>query len=121
MYEEVVRFLFGTAAAVLIPTVIPLFFRWLGRSNQKELEKNFGKEHVTLRLPWPFFWVGVLSTIVSSIIVIGIVKTTEKTKLLILILIVIMALLAAMGVFMVSSYFTWKICQNSSESMKMCQ
>lgn len=46
--------------SALIPIIIGFLFSFVDKENSKEIEKNLTKEHIVIRLPKAYMWVGCL-------------------------------------------------------------
>lgn len=94
-------------STILIIVVIRIIIYMIQKNNEKEAEKNSGKEHITLRLPRVYLWAGVFGILVFSTLLILMVLFPNDTASLWVYVVFIFFIL--LGVFIVLGAQFWKI------------
>lgn len=91
-------------SAVLIPIVISLLFSSIGKKNDEETIKNLTKEHIVIRYPKVYLWVGIIDIFLFAFLMV--LTIWWPTYIWVWVLLSFFLLL---GVYVVFVSLCWKI------------
>jgi magnesium-transporting ATPase (P-type) len=97
--------IFRALAVAVIPAILGIITSSIYKHNSDELMKNLKKEHIVIRLPKAYRWIGVTDTIFSCFLVFMMHLTKQDALWADLLGFVFLL----MGIFIVTITFTWKI------------
>ena len=93
--------------AALISIAVSLLFLYIDKNNQKQIIKNIGKDHITVRLPNAYLWLGCLDVLLFAYFTLMMVlfpNDTAATWVFIL-----FSFFITIGVFIIMAALIWKI------------
>jgi len=104
MSQIIIRFLIPA----LIPIVLGVLMSYMVKSNDKELIKNLSKNHVILRLPKLYLWVGFIDVFVFTFCLFLMYLYPDNTAYP-WVVYVLSVPLELIGIYLIVATLTWKV------------